>query len=240
MKDDIQTACAAPGEIAERVILAQEEERARIARELHDETGQWLASLVLQITALLEKAGEPALREQLGQMLCSVTAAIEGVRRITRGLRPRALDETDLATALGSCAADFSRSHGIAVELETPGLAAGDRLPPGVEITVFRVVQEALTNVARHSGASEVSIVIDRGARGVRILVEDDGRGFDPSAAGAAGDDSPTGLGLRGLRERISILEGRLEIESGPGGTTLYVTIPLPAGTNGAGGGSPA
>jgi signal transduction histidine kinase len=235
MSEDEETTHEASVDVAERVIVAQEEERARIARELHDETGQWLASLLLQITALLEKAGEPALREQLGQMLCSVTAAIEGVRRITRGLRPRALDEADLATALASCVNDFSRSHGIAVELETPGLVAGGRLPPGVEITVFRVVQEALTNVARHSGAAEVSIVVDRSSRAVRIVVEDDGSGFEPSAA-AAGDDSPAGQGLRGLRERISLLKGCLEIESGTAGTTLYVTIPLRAERAEAGG----
>lgn len=233
MTDEIQTPGGTSVDLAERVVMAREAERARIARELHDETGQWLASLLLQITTLLETSADAFLREKLGQMLCSVTASIEGVRRITRGLRPRVLEETDLATALGSCANDFQRSCGIDVELETTGLEAGERLPQAVEVTVFRVVQEALTNVARHSGATEVSVVVDRSPRGVRILVEDDGEGFDPSAAGASSDDSPTGQGLRGLRERLDLVAGSLEIESGARGTTLYVNIPLRASAPG-------
>jgi signal transduction histidine kinase len=232
MTKEPQVAGGSPTDLAERVIMAREAERARIARELHDETGQWLASLLLQITMLLETSEDASLREKLGQMLCSVTASIEGVRRITRGLRPRALDETDLATALGACANDFQRSCGISVEIEAIGLA-GSRLPQAVEVTVFRVVQEALTNVARHSGAAAVSVVVDRNPKAVRILVEDDGNGFDPTSAGASSDDSPTGLGLRGLRERIDLLQGALEIESGSRGTTLYVTIPLRAAAAG-------
>jgi signal transduction histidine kinase len=211
------------------LIAVQEAERARIARELHDDAGQWLASLLVQLTNLLDQAAEPRVREQLGQILLTASAAIEGVRRITRGLRPRALDEESLAAALDSCVDDFSRTHGIAIELETKGLRENERLAPGVEITVYRIVQEALTNVARHSGAAAVSIVVDRGPGEIRIFVEDDGEGF-----AAAGDHTPAGFGLRGLRERLQLLGGSLDLESAAGRTTLYAAIPLRRGAPGA------
>jgi signal transduction histidine kinase len=210
---------------AERLIAAQEAERSRIARELHDDSGQWLASVVVQLTNLLDETTEPGVRERLGQLLFSASAAIEGVRRITRGLRPRPLEE-DLATALDACAGDFSATHGIAVEIEARGLAEGERLPPAIETTVYRVVQEALTNVARHSGAKAVSLVVERVPGALRILVEDDGQGFDA-------ESSQAGLGLRGLRERLDLVAGSLEIESAPGRTTLYATIPLRGSAHG-------
>jgi signal transduction histidine kinase len=138
-------------------------------------------------------------------------------------LRPRALDEFGLDAALRSFAHDWSRQTGIAVEVHAPDGAA--RLHEHMESAVYRIVQEALTNVVRHAAATRVSVIVERHDGTVVVVVEDDGKGFDVSAA--QNDPWPGGLGLRGIRERVALLGGAVDMESRPGaGTTLYARIP--------------
>jgi signal transduction histidine kinase len=199
-----------------RVVAGQEVERRRLARELHDETGQALTSILLGLRALEEANGDVEV-DDLREL---VVATLQDVRRLAVQLRPKALDDFGLVPALERLVQTFSESSGISVELEAQ--IGQERLPNDVETTVYRIVQEALTNVVKHAQASRVSILLVRRDATVTAVVEDDGRGFDPAAAG---EDS---LGLEGMRERVELHEGRLTVETAPGsGTTLRVEIPL-------------
>jgi signal transduction histidine kinase len=199
-----------------RVVAGQEVERRRLARELHDETGQALTSILLGLRAL-EEANSDVEVDDLREL---VVATLQDVRRLAVQLRPKALDDFGLVPALERLVQTFSESSGISVELEAQ--IGEERLPTDVETTVYRIVQEALTNVVKHAEASRVSILLVRRDATVTAVVEDDGRGFDPESAG---DDS---LGLEGMRERVELHEGRLTVETAPGaGTTLRVEVPL-------------
>jgi signal transduction histidine kinase len=198
-----------------RVVAGQEVERRRLARELHDETGQALTSILLGLRAL-----EGSDRTDVDDLRELVVATLQDVRRLAVQLRPKALDDFGLVPALERLVQTFSESSGISVELEAQ--IGGERLPNDVETTVYRIVQEALTNVVKHAEASRVSILLVRRDATVTAVVEDDGRGFDPDAAG---EDS---LGLEGMRERVELHEGRMTVETAPGsGTTLRVEVPL-------------
>jgi signal transduction histidine kinase len=203
-----------------RVVEGQELERRRLARELHDETGQALTSILLGLRAA-EDAREP---EETGRALADlrelVVATLQDVRRLAVQLRPAALDDFGLVPALERLTQTFSEASGVRVDLVA---RIGERrLPPDVETTLYRLVQEALTNVVKHAGAASVSILLVRRDGMVTLVIEDDGRGFD--AAEARGD----GLGLVGMRERVALHDGRFTLESTPdGGTTLAVDVPL-------------
>jgi signal transduction histidine kinase len=201
-----------------RAVEGQELERQRLARELHDETGQALTSILLGLSSLEEAADEPS-REAVQNLRKLVVATLQDVRRLAVELRPAALDDFGLAAALERLAENFSEHTGIAIELES-GL--GDaRLASNVETVLYRVVQEALTNVVKHAHAEHVSIVLWRADDVVTAMIEDDGRGI----ADADGDG---GLGLVGMRERVALVNGRLRIESSANaGTTLLVEVPL-------------
>lgn len=207
----------------QQVIAAQEEERRRIARELHDDTGQSLAAVLVGIMSLIDEVSDARAREKLGQLLFTTSTAIEEVRRMARGLRPSVLDDQGLKAAIEAYAAEFGPRHGIRVDLHIAGLDAERRLPPVLETTVYRVLQEALTNIARHSGATTASVILELRGGQVCTIVEDDGCGFDAGPADSGG----AGLGLQGIHERVVQLNGTLEIESRPGRTTLYFRIPL-------------
>jgi signal transduction histidine kinase len=203
-----------------RVVEGQELERRRLARELHDETGQALTSILLGLRAA-EDAREP---EETGRALADlrelVVATLQDVRRLAVQLRPAALDDFGLVPALERLTQTFSEASGVRVDLEAR--IGETRLPPDVETTLYRLVQEALTNVVKHAGAASVSILLVRRDGMVTLVIEDDGRGFD--AAEARGD----GLGLVGMRERVALHDGRFTLESTPdGGTTLAVDVPL-------------
>jgi signal transduction histidine kinase len=199
-----------------RVVAGQEVERRRLARELHDETGQALTSILLGLRAL-EEANSDVEVDDLREL---VVATLQDVRRLAVQLRPKALDDFGLVPALERLVQTFSESSGISVELEAQ--IGEERLPSDVETTVYRIVQEALTNVVKHAEASRVSILLVRRDSTVTAVVEDDGRGFDPESAG---EDS---LGLEGMRERVELHEGRLTVETAPGsGPTLRVEVPL-------------
>jgi len=199
-----------------RVVAGQEVERRRLARELHDETGQALTSILLGLRAL-EDADMGASVEDLREL---VVRTLQDVRRLAVQLRPKALDDFGLVPALERLGQTFAESSGIRVQLEAR--VGDERLPTEIETTVYRIVQEALTNVVKHAGASEVSILLVRRDGMLTAVVEDDGGGFDPATVRS---DS---LGLEGMRERVALHDGRLTVESAPGaGTTLRIEVPL-------------
>jgi signal transduction histidine kinase len=203
-----------------RVVEAQELERKRLARELHDETGQALTSILLGLKPLEQSAASDADRAALSSLRELVVSTLQDVRRLAVELRPSALDDFGLATAVERLAETFREQTGVQVDLEA---RLGDgRLPSEVETALYRIVQEALTNVVKHAGATRVSILLTHRDTSVAAVIEDDGGGFDPTAVG---DDV---LGLAGMRERVGLVGGRLRIEAVEGtGTTIVAEVPV-------------
>ena len=201
-----------------RAVAAQETERRHLARELHDETGQALTSILLGLAAA-EQAGSPAeVHAALGELRTLVVETLQDVRRLAVELRPKALDDFGLEPALRRLGQSVRESAELDVQVEARlGVV---RLPAEVETAVYRIVQEALTNVVKHADAQHVSIVLTRKNGVVSVVIEDDGQGFEP---GRAGDR----LGLTGMRERVELLDGSLLVDSSPGrGTTLVFELP--------------
>ena len=203
-----------------RVVEAQELERARLARELHDETGQALTSILLGLKPLEQTALTDETLAAVASVRELVVSTLQDVRRLAVELRPSALDDFGLVSAVERLAETFREQTGMKVDLETR--LGDERLPGEVETALYRIVQEALTNIVKHSEASRVSILLTRKDGSALAVVEDDGLGFDP---GAARDE---GLGLVGMRERVGLVGGRLRIESAAGaGATLVAEVPL-------------
>ncbi|MCX7173546.1 MAG: PAS domain-containing sensor histidine kinase [Proteobacteria bacterium] len=202
--------------------LLLEEERKRIAREVHDELGQKLVAMQLGLSNLrLRYAADPALLGKVEELHALVEDTIDVVRHVASNLRPAALD-LGLVQAIDWLAEDFCRRWEIPCRVETGG--AKVILDDVVATAVFRVVQESLTNVSRHAGASEVHISLQCDKRQLQLLVRDNGGGFDPAVV-----REKKGFGLRGMRERVLALGGRLHIDSAPGkGTTMMIELPLP------------
>jgi signal transduction histidine kinase len=203
-----------------RVLSGQELERRRLARELHDETGQALTSILLGLKSV-EEAKDPASIEQAARHLRElIVATLQDVRRLAVELRPKALDDFGLVPALERLAETISEHSGIPVQIAAQ--LGDERLPGEIETTLYRLVQEALTNVVKHARAKHVSILLVRRQDRVTAVVEDDGQGFDPQTT------REDALGLVGMRERIGIVGGRLNVESRPdAGTTIAVEVPL-------------
>jgi signal transduction histidine kinase len=215
--------------LLKQAMSAREEEQRRIARDLHDGIGQSLTSLLLGLRVAAEAPKFEEARARLGALRGITASLLDDVRTLARGLRPSVLDDLGIAAALERYAADYTHAHGIAVDVVAPNLALA-RLPAEVETALYRIAQEALTNVLKHAAAKAVSLVARRelgGSSGVHLTVEDDGRGFDSDAllqAPGAGN----GLGLVDIRERAALLNGSVTLESRPGsGTTVHVYIPL-------------
>ena len=206
------------------IITAQEEERRRIARELHDDTAQTLTSLLVGLRAVEESREVAQAREAAGALRTSVAAALEGVKRIARGLRPSILDDLGLEEALERLGVEMARLHGFSVDLQVTG-ARLPRLPEATEVALYRIAQEALTNAGKHAAAKSVSIVVHRNDVTVRLIIEDDGQGFDVAEVLSEGQ-----LGLVGMRERAHLVGGSVSVESSRGrGTTIGVNVPMPA-----------
>jgi signal transduction histidine kinase len=201
-----------------RVVEAQELERRRLARELHDETGQALTSILLGLKAVEDARDAGQRDDAFAELHELVVATLQDVRRLAVELRPKALDDFGLVPALRRLAQSFTEQIGIAADVEA---YLGDgRLPAEIETALYRLVQEALTNVVKHARASRVSISLVRRTGSVSAVIEDDGVGF----SGPSGE----GLGLVGMRERVGLLNGRLVVESRPGrGTTIVAEVPL-------------
>ena len=203
-----------------RVVRAQEDERRRLARELHDETGQALTSILLGLKSLEDLDDVAALGQGVAALRARVVATLQDVRRLAVELRPAALDDFGLEAALERLTAGFAEQTGLKVELESR--LQDDRLPEEVETVLYRIVQEALTNIVKHAQASRVSIVITQKPGAVGAVIEDDGRGFDPDQS------VDGGIGLIGMRERVALLDGSMTIEAAPGkGTTLVIEVPV-------------
>ena len=213
--------------LIEQVMGAQEEERRRIARELHDETGQALTALLVGLRTI-EGARTMTDAAELAQRLRGIVAqTLDDVGRLARGLHPGILDDLGLAAAVSRQVQDLADLHGVAVDVHIDGLDV-EPLPALLQTTVYRVLQEALTNVARHARARSVSvqIVCDQGA--VELRVQDDGTGFDPSVRSEAAAGDRRRLGLQSMRERAALFGGSVNVESPPGaGTTITARFPL-------------
>jgi len=207
---------------ARRALAAQERERSRLARELHDELGQTLTGVVLQLEGLRRSAPD-ALRPAIEEVQEAVRAGGEDVREISRGLRPHALDEFGLRSALLSLAAQTADHSGIRIRTALAGDVPA--LPPEVDLAIYRVAQEALTNVARHAGAREVALGLTAGDGLVCLTVGDDGRGI--TELEAAGRN--TGLG--GMHERALLVGGTLAVRAhAEGGTEVRLVVPTGSG----------
>jgi signal transduction histidine kinase len=221
--------------LADMVIRAQEEERGRVARELHDEANQLLAALMTTVdTADAVSAadgGNPALRETLARLRHLADTALGDLQRIATELRPPALDEFGLLPALNRHVRDRVSGSGLRADVQIEGRRR--RLPQAVELALYRIAQESLANVQKHARARCVHVRLRFLPDAVRLDVSDDGVGFDPSAPGAA-EATRSGLGLAGMRERASIVGGTVEVSSMPGGgTRVSARIPLqPAGAD--------
>jgi len=208
--------------LLEHTLSTQEEERRRIARELHDEAGQLLTALLVGLRTL-EDARKLADVKRQGLRLRTITAqAIDEVGRLARGLHPTVLDDHGLGVALTRYVTEYTETHNITVDLTLSELDSSN-LPPAVQIALYRILQEALTNVARHSGAKAVSIRFTRLATALEVAVIDDGCGFDAKAVAV----SSHRLGIQSMRERAAMLGGTLSFTSRRKRTKILVQVPL-------------
>jgi len=210
-----------------RLINAEEHERLRLSRELHDQIGQSLAAVLLSIKRIEKQAGNE-VRGQLQKLRGELNTIGQIIHRTAWDLRPASIDELGLASALSNYVSQWGEQCAIRTKFHCNEKAFED-LPEDVRITIYRITQEALTNVAKHAtGAIAVTVVLSRVDGMVRLTVEDNGCGFD-TASEQKSKHSSDGLGLVGMRERLSVIGGELEIESSVGtGTTIFARIPIP------------
>ncbi|HEY7849014.1 MAG TPA: ATP-binding protein [Ktedonobacterales bacterium] len=215
-----------------RLIYAQEDERQRIARELHDDTGQVLTLLLIRLKLLESQPGAEAIAPQLAELRGIVTGAIDQVRRLALNLRPPTIDQLGLFPSLRSLVATFTDGADIETTLRLP--RARVTLTPERTLAVYRVVQEALTNVAKHANAQHVTITVSADDDELRVLVTDDGQGFTPESLmnrASARRDGGAGVGLFGMEERARLAGGTLRVRSTPGmGASVLLRAPLARG----------
>lgn len=214
------------------LIYAQEDERQRIARELHDDTGQVLTLLLIRLKLLESQPGAEAIAPQLAELRGIVTSAIDQVRRLALNLRPPTIDQLGLFPSLRSLVTTFSDAAGIETTLRLPRVKV--TLAPERTLAVYRVTQEALTNAAKHAGAQHVTVTVEATEHELHVVVADDGHGFAPESllerarsqrAGGAG------VGLFGMEERARLAGGSLQMYSAPGrGATVSLRVPLAPG----------
>jgi PAS domain S-box-containing protein len=212
------------GKLLRRLMAAQEEERIRIARQLHDQMGQNVSALNLKLAMLqCTHGGQTDVDEQYETLRAIAKQLERDVDFLVWELRPTALDDLGLLTALSNYAQNWSKHFGVRAELHDVGMEK-QRLSGEIESVLYRATQEALTNIAKHASASNVSILLERRSNIVSLIIEDDGVGFDAEQAFSA---EQKGVGLLGMRERVSLVDGTVEVESTPGnGVTVAVRIP--------------
>src|SRR5579884_56977 len=209
---------------ATQIINAQEEERKRIARELHDETSQVLTSLLISLAVLEESVTSKEAHDRIAETRRLAHQTLRAIRSLSIDLRPSALDDLGLLPALRWYVKEYQKKCSIEVDFVSSGFK--ERLPAEMETALYRIVQEALTNTARHAQAKRVSIMLKEGEKEIEGIISDDGIGFDIEALRKS-PDNERGLGLAGMTERAVLLDGSLDIESRPGhGTTITVHIP--------------
>ena len=208
------------------MVAAQEDERKRIARELHDQLGQKLTALRLKLEFLDERCRDmPELTEEVDKARLMLKDLDTEVNFLAWELRPPALDDFGLVEALRNYLQEWSKQFGIPAEFQTSRLEKA-RLLPEIETSLYRIAQEALNNVYKHAEARRVGVILEQRDNDVILIIEDDGKGFESNSQ--ASDGGLKGIGLIGMRERASLLDGSLEIESAPGkGTTIFALIPI-------------
>lgn len=219
----VQQLAASRGKLLESLITAQEEERRRIARELHDETGQTVSTIMLELARLRDALSpeDTEAKERVTAARALAARTLRGLRQLINGLRPEVLDELGLEPAVRSYVRSRLEANGVSVKLHFSGM--DERVPTEVETTAFRVIQEAVANT-RHGGAKSVDIQLQAADGRFTVTIADDGTGFDVATA----FEAPGSWGLRGMRERVSIIGGGFSIESETGkGTRLEFWIPL-------------
>lgn len=207
--------------LSSRLVDAQESERRAISRELHDEIGQSLGALLVDLSRLSASLppDRPEVREQVDRMKSVAESSVQAVRNIALLLRPSMLDDLGLGPALEWQGREVSRRSDIEVEVHAEGVP-GD-LPPEYATTIYRLVQEALNNAVRHSGAKTAKVEVEPSGPRIRVRISDDGRGFDPKRT--------RGLGILGMEERVKRLGGDFTVDSAPGrGTAILAELPLP------------
>ncbi len=211
-------------ETAQRVLQAQERERQRVARELHDQTGQTLTHEIISLDLLLERTADPEARQRLSAVKRTLEGTLEEVHRMAQDLRPSVLDDLGLVPALRTLARQRS---GPEIRLHVEGVR--DRFPAPIETALYRIAQEALTNANKYARASRIDIDLRcQNGHGVQLRVRDDGVGFDPARVPEREQPGRAGLGLFGMRERASLLRGTLRIRSQPNhGTEIVADLPL-------------
>jgi two-component system NarL family sensor kinase len=215
--------------LTQRLLNVQDEERRKLARNLHDSTGQTLTALKISIAFLQEKLKrDPDSAAAVSEIEGLADQAIQEIRTMSYLLHPPLLDEVGLPCAAEWYVEGFAKRSGIEVSLDLTRENA--RLPDAIEIALFRVLQECLTNIHRHSGASRASVSLHRLGGNVVLEVRDTGRGIAPERLERLrGTSADTGVGLAGMRERLFELNGRLDMKSDAGGTHMRAVVPLPA-----------
>jgi signal transduction histidine kinase len=210
-----------------QLVTAQEDERRRISRDLHDQLGQQLTALRLKLAAMREECGQDeAARSRIEEVQALAERLDSEVDFLAWELRPTALDDLGLAAALVNFVKEWSSHYHVPAEAHITGFGSAElRLAPEAETCLYRITQEALNNVYKHAQAARVSVILERRGPEAVLVIEDDGVGFD--AAEASGWEGGRGLGLVGMRERAALLGGSVEFESEPGsGTTIFARVP--------------
>ncbi|HLQ45113.1 MAG TPA: sensor histidine kinase [Planctomycetaceae bacterium] len=212
-------------ELLAQILAAQEAERRRIARDLHDEVGQTLTSLLIGLRTVTETDTVDAARTRVDELREVTSTLLEDIKRLARGLRPSVLDDLGLAPALERLTLDFGRVHDVEVSLDMSGLMES-RLAEAVEVTVYRIVQESLTNTVKHAGAHAARVSIARTGNELVVAIQDNGCGFTTMSSQKLMSDGH--LGLAGMSERAALLGGSFVVESKPGdGTVVRARLPL-------------
>lgn len=216
-------------ELMQRLLVAQEEERRRIAQDFHDHSGQIVTALIIQLDQLAADVGakNKPLAADLQRIRGLADQFLDDLRKLIYDLRPPVLDDLGLVPAVRWYLESYVRPAGAEVDLKVDDLSA--RLPQELETVAFRIFQEAVTNVLRHAGASRMEIRLNRKGGWLTVMVRDNGMGFDPDGGGDS--QERRSLGLHGMRERAQLVDGSVQILSAPGvGTTVLARLPVPAG----------
>jgi signal transduction histidine kinase len=223
-RDESERAAGLLVRLLSRLVNVQEDERVRVGRELHDELGQLLTS-ILHFSRRLEYDLTGESRDRAHDIVRAAERALAGTRSLVRTLRPVELDQLGLVSAIRRLAYDLEDRHGLHIAVRAEGLE--ERLPTNLETAAYRIIQEALTNVVRHSQAAAVDIDLTRQGDQLIATVHDDGVGFEP---GVVNREQGNGVGLIGMLERARLVGGEVSIESGPGqGTLVHLQAPIAA-----------